>query len=59
MSEHNILLYKERMSCTMGYASVIGNGEIEFVDEENKFEALKIIMRHYHSEDFKFNTDMM
>ena len=27
--EHNIILYDERMSCTMGYASVIGHGEIE------------------------------
>lgn len=57
--EHNILLYQERMSCTMGYASVIGHGEMEFVDEDDKFNALKIIMRHYHSEDFKFNTDMI
>lgn len=57
--EHNIILYEERMSCTMGYASVIGHGTIEFVDDEHKFEALKIIMRHYHHEEFKFNTDMM
>ena len=57
--EHNILLYKERMSCTMGYASVMGHGEIEFVKDEDKFEALKTIMRHYHSEEFEFNTNMM
>ena len=57
--EHNIILYEERMSCTMGYASVIGHGKIEFVDDEDKLEALKIIMRHYHSEEFKFNTNMM
>lgn len=57
--EHNIILYKERMSCTMGYASVIGHGTVEFVKEEDKFEALKKLMRHYHSEDFVFNTDMM
>ena len=57
--EHNIILYEERMSCTMGYASVIGHGTIEFIDDENKFEALKVIMRHYHHEEFKFNTDMM
>ena len=46
--EHRIILYKERMSCTMGYASVIGHGTIEFVDDENKFNALKILMRHFH-----------
>lgn len=57
--EHNIILYEERMSCTMGYASVIGHGEIELVDDEDKFEALKILMRHYHSEEFEFNTKMM
>ena len=57
--EHNIILYEERMSCTMGFASVIGHGVIEFIDDENKLEALKIIMRHYHHEEFKFNTDMM
>lgn len=57
--EHNIILYDERMSCTMGYASVIGHGEIEFVDEDDKYEALKILMKHYHHEDFQFNTNMM
>ena len=34
--EHNIILYEERMSCTMGYASVIGHGNIEFVDEKEE-----------------------
>lgn len=57
--EHNIILYKERMSCTMGYASVIGHGTVEFVKDEDKFDALKKLMRHYHSEEFQFNTDMM
>lgn len=57
--EHNIILYEERMSCTMGYASVIGCGHIEFVDDNDKLNALKIIMKHYHSEDFKFNTNLM
>lgn len=57
--EHNIILYQERMSCTMGYASVIGHGTAEFVKDEDKFVALKKIMRHYHSGEFVFNTDMM
>ena len=43
----------------MGYASVIGHGTIEFVPDAQKFDALKILMRHYHSEDFPFNTDIM
>lgn len=57
--DHNFILYEERMSCTMGYASVIGHGTIETVPDEEKYAALKILMRQYHAEDFKFNTDMM
>lgn len=57
--EHNFILYEERMSCTMGFASVIGHGTIEIVPDEDKYEALKILMRQYHAEDFKFDTRMM
>ena len=57
--DHNFILYEERMSCTMGYESVIGHGVIETVPDENKYESLKILMRQYHAEDFKFNTDLM
>ena len=42
-----------------GIASVIGHGTIEIVPDEEKYEALKILMRQYHSEDFKFDTRMM
>ena len=57
--DHNFILYEERMSCTMGYSSVIGHGTIDKVADEDKYDALKILMRQYHAEDFKFNTDMM
>lgn len=57
--EHNFILYEERMSCTMGFVSVIGHGTIEIVSDEDKYEALKILMRQYHAEDFKFDTRMM
>ena len=57
--EHNIIMYDERMSCTMGYESVIGHGIVEFVEDENKINALKILMRHYHEEDFKFNEKVV
>ncbi len=57
--DHNFILYEERMSCTMGYASVIGHGTIELLPEEEKYAALKILMGQYHAEDFQFNTDMM
>lgn len=57
--DHNFILYDKRMSCTMGYSSVVGHGIIEFVEEEKKYEALKVLMRQYHAEDFLFNTDMI
>ena len=57
--EHNIILYEDRMSCTMGYASVIGHGVMEQVEEAQKYDALKKLMKHYHSEDFAFDTGMM
>ena len=56
---HRIILYDERMSCTMGYESMMGHGIIELLPEEEKYEALKILMRQYHNEDFAFNTKMM
>lgn len=56
---HNIILYDERMSCTMGYDSVIGQGVVEFVKDEDKLAALRILMRHYHNEDFNFSTKIM
>lgn len=57
--DHNFILYEKQMNCTMGYASVIGHGTIEIVPDEEKYDALKILMRHYHAEDFRFNTDMI
>ncbi len=57
--ERNFIFYDDRMSCTMGYESVIGHGTMEFLNEGQKFEALKVLMKQYHEDDFKFNTDMM
>lgn len=57
--EHKLVLQEEEMECSMGYASVIGQGIIEFVAEEDKFDALKILMRQYRSEDFVFDTRML
>lgn len=57
--DHNFILYEERMSCTMGYSSVIGHGTIDIVSDEDKYDALKILMKQYHAEEFKFNTDMI
>ena len=57
--EHKLILQEEEMECSMGYASVIGQGIIEFVAEEDKFDALKILMGQYRSRDFKFDTGML
>ncbi len=57
--DHKLIFRQERMDCTMGYASVMGRGTIETVRDEDKYEALKILMRQYHGEEFNFNTDMI
>lgn len=53
--DHRFIFYDERMSCTMGYRSVIGHGTIEMVPDDQKVAGLKILMRHYHEDDFPFN----
>lgn len=53
--DHRFIFYDERMSCTMGYRSVIGRGTIEIVPDDQKVAGLKILMRHYHEDVFPFN----
>ena len=55
--EHNFTLYEEKMSCAKGYASVIGHGTFEFVEEDKRKEAFKILVRHYHDEDLEINKE--
>lgn len=49
----------ERGSCTMEYESVIGQGYIEILSDDEKYNALCILMQHYHQEDFPFNKLVM
>lgn len=56
---HRLIMNDEKMSCTMAYESVIGQGTIEKVPDEDKYDALVILMRQYHQEDFPFNRDVM
>ena len=58
-AERAFILNDEKMSCTMAYESVMGRGQIQFVEDEDKFAALKIIMKQYHSEDFEFGTKVI
>ena len=52
--EHRLVLDEEKGSCTMEYESVIGRGHIEFVPDEEKREALGLLMRHYREETFPY-----
>ena len=53
--DHRFIFYDKRMSCTMGYRSVIGQGTIEILPDAEKTRGLDILMRHYHAEDFAYN----
>lgn len=57
--ECRLALEKEQGNCTMNYESVIGQGHIEMVPDEEKFDALMILMKHYRQEDFPFNRAVM
>ncbi len=56
---HRLVLDEETKNCTMEYESVIGQGTIEILSDEQKPDALKILMSHYRAEDFKFNKAIM
>ena len=57
--EHKLVTDEKKGSCTMNYKSVIGRGVIEFVPDDEKFSALKILMAHYHKEVFPFNEKVV
>lgn len=55
---HKLITDTETGNCTMEYESVVGKGVLEIVSEEEKAEALCMLMQHYHQEDFSFNPDV-
>ncbi len=57
--DHNFIFYDKRMTRTMGYRSVIGRGTVEILPDERKIDGLKILMRHYHAEDFPWSTKLV
>ena len=57
--EHLLVTDEEHGSCTMNYESVIGQGHIEMLSDDEKFDALCILMKHYHQEEFPFNKAVM
>lgn len=52
---HQLVLDEEDGNCTMNYESVIGYGRIRILTEREKQDALSVLMKHYHSEDFSYN----
>lgn len=56
---HRLVMDAENQSCTMEYESVIGRGRLSEVSEEDKYQALLILMKHYHQEDFAFSKAAM
>ena len=55
-TKHELQYYEEKGYCTMSYESIIGRGRIRILSEEEKMNALKKLMGHYHkSEDTYFN----
>lgn len=56
---HKLVTDTAHGSCTMEYESVIGQGRIEVLAENEKYAALQILMKQYHQEDFPFNQDII
>lgn len=56
---HRLVTEEEKGNCTMEYESVIGRGHTEMIPDEEKYEALCILMAHYHKEDFPFSKAVM
>lgn len=54
-----LVMDEGRGSCTMTYESVIGQGHMEILSDEGKYDALCILMKHYHQEDFPFEKAVM
>lgn len=57
--EHRLLTELESGNCTMEYESVVGQGHMEILSDDEKYHALCILMKHYHQEDFPFNQAVM
>lgn len=56
---HRLVSDWDKGHCTMEYESVIGRGTIEILPEEEKYDALCVLMNHYHKTEFPFNKAVM
>lgn len=55
---HKLIADREACRCTMGYESVVGRGRIEIVSDEEKQEALCVLMKQYYEEEFPFKKEV-
>lgn len=58
--DHELL--EGNLPCQFGYkfASVVGNGIVEFIEEpQEKIEAMKILMKQYSNREFEFNERLL
>ena len=53
---HELITDPERGYCTMEYQSVIGQGRLAILPDDDKLEALRCLMKQYHKEAFPFST---
>ena len=56
---HRLVTEVESGNCTMEYESVIGRGHMEILSDEEKEDALNILMKQYHQEEFSYNKAVM
>lgn len=56
---HRLITDDDKMSCTMEYESIIGQGVMKILSDNEKIEALDILMKHYHKEDFEYNKSVV
>lgn len=57
---HSVVSSRERGYCTMNFESIMGEGDVEFVDDEQeKMRLLTLLTDRYHSSHFEFNPAML
>lgn len=56
---HRFIPAEEKCGCTMEYQCVMGHGRVEMVLEEEKYQALSSLLKHYHQDASPMNPVMI
>lgn len=56
---HRLVTGEKSCDCTMEYQSVIGQGKLEIVPEDDKIQALSVLMGHYTQGDCSFDPGLL